>query len=288
MLESRGSIPPATLAPPGNANEIVGDALEESTTTTPTASDANIQLSDFPEFPEVKAEIIVYKVQKGDSFWKIAKMYGVGMKELAAHNNMDLKKHLKTGKTLEIPPGGKLKSKEELAAVTQKTVKKASHETANTKGGVYTVKPGDSLWLIGRMHGTTVQKLTEANGINKNTPLKVGQKLILPAGSKAVKNIDRRAQLTNKPKKEASLSKKDNDLLDNLIDDVKETGHEPKSSPLNISTDNYLPHTIKEGDTWTTVSEMYGVSVANLKKANPKIASEQEPAIGSVINIPEE
>ena len=140
------------------------------------------------------------------------------------------------------------------------------------------------------MHNTNVSKLTEANGINKNTPLKVGQKLILPEGSKAIKAVteNRRVKLDEKPAKAVSLSKADNDLLNDLIDNSKETTNESKKDQVDIATDNYLPHTIKEGDSWKTVSEMYGVSVANLKKANPKIASENEPKVGGVINIPEE
>ena len=82
------------------------------------------------------------------------------------------------------------------------------------------------------------------------------------------------------------MSKADNDLLNDLIGNSEETP--TKSNTLDISTDNYLPHTIKDGDSWDTISKMYGVSIANLKKANPGIASKKEPMLGSVINIPEE
>jgi LysM repeat protein len=166
LLDNRGSIPPATLAPPDNANEIVSNMPADADTdiTLPiasfeeiTISKDNIQPGDLHDFPEIKTEAIMYKVEKGDSFWKIARMYGVGMKELAAHNNMDLKKPLKAGETLEIPPGGKLKSNDELTPIKpHKNVKKLSPVTADAKDGVYTVKPGDSLWLIARMYNTNV------------------------------------------------------------------------------------------------------------------------------------
>ena len=289
MLENRGSIPPATLAPPGDANEIVGDASNEKADITLTMSKNNIQQGDFSKFPEIKIETIVYKVKKGDSFWKIARMYGVGMKELAAYNNMDLKRSLNAGKILEIPPGGKLKSKDELTPLKpQKTVIKPSAETADAKN-IYTVKPGDSLWLIARIHNTNVNKLTEVNGISKNAPLKVGQKLILPEGSKAIETVNKknRVQLISASAKNVSLSKADNDLLNDLIVNSNEAGNNSESTLPNIAADNYLPHTVKEGDSWETISEMYGVNVTNLKKANPKIASAKNPKIGSVINIPE-
>jgi LysM repeat protein len=301
MLDSRGSIPPATLVPPGDANEIANNMPNDNADITLplvateeiTISQDTIQLGDFSEFPEVKTETIMYKVKKGDSFWKIARMYGVGMKELAAFNKMDLKKSLNAGEIIEIPPGGKLISEDELAPIKpQKTVKASSTVKTSSiaKDGTYTVKPGDSLWLIARRNNTTVAKISKANDINKNAPLKVGQKLVLPEGSKAVKtiNTDKKVLVADKPKKIAPLSKADNDLLNDLIGSTEEAHTSKSSSPLDIATDNFLPHTIKEGDTWNTISNMYGVSIANLKKANPEIASNKEPKINSVINIPEE
>ena len=285
MLKNRGNIPPATLTPPEDTKENI-DII------TPTIPENNIQQGSFPDFPEVKAETIMYKVKKGDSFWKIGRMYGIGMKELAAYNNMDLKKPLNAGIVLEIPPGGRLMSNDELTPLkTQKVSMKPSPKAADIKDGVYTVKPGDSLWLVAKRYNTTINKLADTNGINKNTTLKVGQKLILPEGSKAVvktKNEKDKSLLVNEPAKDGSLSKADNDLLSDLINNSNETGSNSESTPLQLGTDNYLPHTIKEGDNWNTISEMYGVSIANLKKANPKIASSTEPKVGSVINIPEE
>ena len=290
MLENRGHIPPATLTPPEDANEIVNDAMAMEGNVDITS--ANDLQGDFQGFPEVKTEIIVHKVKKGDSFWKIARMYAVGMKELAAHNNMDLKKPLRAGIVLEIPSGGRLVPKEEYVPVKVQTVStKPSHKTANTKNGFYTVRPGDSLWLIAKRHNTTINKLTDANGISKRTPLKVGQKLNLPEGSKAaVKTASNTGKVNLVPEatEDGSLSKADNDLLNDLIDNSSEPENNSENAPLDISSDNYLPHTIKEGDSWNTVSEMYGISIASLKRANPKIASLKEPKVDTVINIPEE
>ncbi len=289
MLENRESIPPATLTPSEDANDIVSNTPDAEVTLPVDVSEVTVitvdgQEGDFPGFPKVKAPAIEYKVKKGDSFWKIGRMYGVGMKELAAYNNMDINKPLNAGEVLDIPPGGKLISKDEFIPIkSKKSPKKLSPKVANAKDGTYTVRPGDSLWLIARRNNTTVNKLTEANGINKNTPLKVGHKLILPEGSKAVK-------AAAKPVKDASLSKTDDDLLNDLIDNSKEVTTQSKgmvSSALDIDTESCLPHTIKAGDTWNTISEMYGVSVADLKKANSKIASEKEPKVDTVINIPE-
>ncbi|MDR6218527.1 LysM peptidoglycan-binding domain-containing protein [Deinococcus soli (ex Cha et al. 2016)] len=48
----------------------------------------------------------------------------------------------------------------------------------------YTVKPDESLWLIGKAYGTDAQVLADLNGVNINTPLHVGQVLQLPSSAK--------------------------------------------------------------------------------------------------------
>ncbi len=311
VLENRTNIPPATIAPPPNANELENNTVNEADITIPMSPADEIVIaqdtttiqpsSEYPTFPEVKVETIKYKVKKGDSFWKIARMYGVGMRELAAYNNMDLKKHLLVGEVLDIPPGGKYLSEEERAPIKSKKASKAkvSKKTAaatpkavSSENGYYTVKPGDSLWLIAKKNNTTVSKLCQANNISKKTPIKVGQKLALPDGSKAspqtakpAKSVSNQAAPVIAPTKANELSKADTDLLNELINTAPATQSSDQAANLS---DNFLPHTVKEGDTWTTISEMYGVSTDALKEANPSLASEKEPKIGTTVNIPEE
>ena len=47
------------------------------------------------------------------------------------------------------------------------------------KNVTYTVKKGDTLSGIAKKFGTTVDKICKLNNINKNKPLKIGQKLIV-------------------------------------------------------------------------------------------------------------
>lgn len=45
---------------------------------------------------------------------------------------------------------------------------------------VHTVKRGESLWLIAQKYGTTINSIAKWNNIIPNSPLWVGQKLIIP------------------------------------------------------------------------------------------------------------
>ena len=301
ILGNRGDVPPATLAPSENANDIVSSMLENEALAIPMVNSEEITISqknnlegEFPGFPKVQAEAIEYKVKRGDSFWKIARMYGVGMKELAAFNKMDIKKSLNAGELLKIPLGGKLIPVDKLPKIKpRKSNKKVSSRAVAAKDGIYIVKPGDSLWVIARMHKTNINQLSEANSINKNSTLMVGQKLIIPGGAKAVKALKngKSSPVSVRSGSSVPLSKADNDLLNDLIvDSTKDTGisGDVQNKSLDIATESFLPHTVKEGDSWNTLSEMYGVNINDLKKANPKITSETDPKVNSVVNIPEE
>jgi len=48
-------------------------------------------------------------------------------------------------------------------------------------GTIYIVKSGDSLWIVAKRNGITVADLASANEISRDSILKVGQKLIIPA-----------------------------------------------------------------------------------------------------------
>ena len=294
MLQDRDAIPPATMLPVPEGVQQAGDndlSLPVVAPNEEVAISQDNQQTEYPGFPSVKTKTISYKVRKGDSFWKIARMYGVGMKELAAYNNMDLKKTLLAGKTIQIPPGGKLIPESQLAPIKmQRNVEKTSPNTAIATDGTYTVKSGDSLWVIARNHNTTINKIIEVNGITKSAPLNVGQKLVMPESTKVVEKVDvaKKAVHTPKAAQAVPLSKADNDLLNELVDNQKDAQGSSVDTVVAQTKESFLPHTVKEGDDWNTLSEMYGISLNDLKKANPKVASEEQPGVGTVINIPEE
>ncbi|MFT3867441.1 MAG: LysM peptidoglycan-binding domain-containing protein [Nibricoccus sp.] len=62
-------------------------------------------------------------------------------------------------------------------------VLQSSEVTGVTPASTYKVQPNDSLWKIAKKHGLGVEDLAKANGLRPNTPLKVGQKLIVPGKS---------------------------------------------------------------------------------------------------------
>lgn len=96
-----------------------------------------------------------YRVQPGDSLWKVAQKFHTTVNNLKKLNN-NWSNKVRVGQTLRVP-----------AAQT-----KAS-------GWVYSVKRGDSLWKVAKKVGLTTATLKKANGLKLNT-LKAGQKLWIP------------------------------------------------------------------------------------------------------------
>jgi LysM repeat protein len=116
-----------------------------------------------------------YVVVHGDTLGKIAKKNGVTLSALKAANPGVEPTKLKVGQKLTIPAGG-----------TAPAANGASVAPDTGMGGeTYTVKSGDSLTKIAKMHGTTVKAIRAENNLTTDH-IKVGQKLKLPAKAEAV------------------------------------------------------------------------------------------------------
>ena len=104
-----------------------------------------------------------YLVQAGDSFWSIAKQHKVSVRQLAKWNAM--------------APADPLKIRQKLV-IWSKHAKSTNLLTASRKNQTirYTVRNGDSLYLISQRFNVSVNDLKQWNVLNKKY-LKPGQKL---------------------------------------------------------------------------------------------------------------
>ncbi|MDH4316135.1 MAG: LysM peptidoglycan-binding domain-containing protein, partial [Gammaproteobacteria bacterium] len=105
-------------------------------------------------------------VASGESFWSIGQRYGVGTRELAAWNGVAPRDTLSIGQKLVI-----------WTDKSVATTAKASGPT--TRKLNYTVRSGDSLYLIASRFRISVSDLERWNNINKDNILRPGQKLTM-------------------------------------------------------------------------------------------------------------
>lgn len=102
-------------------------------------------------------------VQAGDSFWSIAQRYGVSVRQLARWNNMAPKDVLSVG--------------EQLAVWTDEPKMQRSTPLERLQAVTYTVREGDSLYLIAQRFGVGVADLRQWNNLREGGYLQPGQRL---------------------------------------------------------------------------------------------------------------
>ena len=105
--------------------------------------------------PEPDDNVINYVVKAGDTLWLIAQRFGTTVEAIQRLNGLS-GTLLSIGQILKIPVSGSAPYFE------------------------YTVRPGDTLWLIARKFGTTVDDIKRLNGLSGNL-LNIGQILKIPA-----------------------------------------------------------------------------------------------------------
>ena len=124
-------------------------------------------------------ERIVYRVKKGDVLGKIAGRYRVSVAQIKRWNNLK-SNNIRIGQRLIIYRGGKAPSS---TPAKSGSVKKTEVKTTSSSNGnyvTYTVKSGDSFYLIAKNYpGTSAQDIMNFNGIG-SSKLRPGMKIRIP------------------------------------------------------------------------------------------------------------
>ncbi len=117
-----------------------------------------------------KGNRVEHTVRNGESFWTISRRYGITHRQLAAWNGMAPGDTLSVGKRLVVwtnaAPAGPATSP---VTATGNTTRKLR----------YTVRNGDSLYLIARKFRVGIDQIARWNQIDKNKILRPGQKLTM-------------------------------------------------------------------------------------------------------------
>jgi membrane-bound lytic murein transglycosylase D len=253
------------------------------------------------------AKTTTYVVVKGDSLSIIAHKFHLSVSELQTLNNIKDPKKVKVGQKLMLPgelePGAaplprkqaqtakpKAPAKKPVTAVTP--AKPAPEGTDN-----YVVKAGDRLSSIASRYGTTVDAIRSANHLTTSN-IKVGQKLIIPAGSPKKETPPAASQAAPAKKTPATHAspapasapaKPDVNLtsepVTTITTPVADTAKIKDQSPAakNAAAHQY---TVQPGDdNWKTLAQKYNVSESQLKQFN-NLPADATLKPGQVINVP--
>ncbi len=139
------------------------------TALTATAAITTYGLSD-------DAEASSYKVQSGDTLWKIANQNSVSVSQLKSWNNLS-SDMIYVNQTIKTSS-----SSSESSSSSSSSSSSESTSSSSSTGGTYTVKSGDTLSKIARAHGMNYRTLMNINNISSHI-IYPGQKLSVSGSS---------------------------------------------------------------------------------------------------------
>lgn len=118
-----------------------------------------------------------WTVRSGDTLWKIAQATGVTVSALEQANGLRADSVLQVGQRLVLPARTVTKG--------QGLTTVAPNAGVTTTSKTWTVKSGQTLWVIAKATGTSVASIEQVNHITDPGNLAVGDVLTIPAGSSA-------------------------------------------------------------------------------------------------------
>lgn len=240
---------------------VTPEAPKPTPTPTPTPEASKPETSVTPSTAKT------YTVKSGDSVWLIANNHGITMAQLRSWNN--LKNDL-------IHPGQKLVVSQTGSTNTGTTAKPTTPTNTNTNTSnnatnnttnnttsnptistakTYTVKAGDSVWLIANNHGITMAQLRSWNNL-KSDLIHPNQKLIVSQASgtstgtttKAVTATNTNVGTTTKP--------------------TTPTNTNNSSNSFNATTTTAKTYTVKSGDSVWLIANKHGITIDQLRNWN--------------------
>ena len=152
-----------------------------------------------------------YVVRAGDSLSTIARHLGVTQAALAKANNISNPNSIRVGQKLIVPVHNNAVSRpiandSKVAQSAKPEPAVASPATSSLGVDMYLIRSGDTIEHIANTLGVDQSELMSWNGINKDTVLKPGQKLLVPA-----RRVDNAA-----PAVAPKTSKPSEDFFDNF------------------------------------------------------------------------
>lgn len=171
-----------------------------------------------------------HEVQPGQSFWSIAVAYQITIQDLETWNNLSRETALKVGQKLFIPGS----NTEGYATPTPVGMVMVNEPGADGKI-IHEVQPYQALFSIAQAYKISVDRILALNSIQKETPLQIGQKLIIDPGGDGSNPVSQ------------SLS---------------------PIQQLTPASDGYYYHTIKSGENLSSIAKLYEINLRDLLNWN--------------------
>lgn len=215
----------------------------------------------------------VHVVKSGDTLTSIAKSFGVNVNDLAKDND------IKKGQTLRLG---------------QKITGPTSEQKA------YVVQTGDTIFAIAKRFNVTAAALADENDLKTSSAIKKGQKLVLPDGYRDKGPIKTTTVIPGTPTSLAGAEPAPTRPSTSASAPSRPTRQpaEDAPEPTTVSTTSLSVtgavvsvagprqvHTVKSGDTLTSIARKFDMSVSDLADDN-KLDTDKPLRLGAKIKGP--
>jgi LysM repeat protein len=292
-LEKEGLKIGQTINVPKSSSDNLIVAKNPEKSIEPEKKDAQKQVSTeavltlkTEEKKEVSNATTIHEVLPKESLYSISKQYGISLADLQNANPSLTAEGLKAGQKITIPVKDansnlltekvavkKVEKVEEAekAEITQTTIQPTVVAKKEIESGtLHEVLPKESLYSISKQYGITIADLQNANPSLTAESLKAGQKITIP-----VKDAN-----SNLVIEKVAVNKVEN------VEKAEKT--EKKVRPKVVAKKEIELGTIHEvvaKESFYSISKQYGITLADLQKANPELEN-KTLRVGQKISIP--
>ncbi|TCL71677.1 LysM domain-containing protein [Hydrogenispora ethanolica] len=210
-----------------------------------------------------------YYVKSGDSLYTIAARYGTTAAALQQANGLS-STEIYPGQALKIATGG------------------AGKNSNSGSGSSYTVRAGDTLYLLSQRYGVSIDALRSANNLSGNS-LMVGQQLIIPTSSGSGSGTTYRVQagdtlylIAQRYGTTVAALQSANGISGTNLQ-VGQSLKIPAGGSSNPGSSG-TTYTVQSGDSLYLIAQKYGTTVDALRQANNLSGDSLSP--GQTLQIP--
>lgn len=148
------------------------------------------KLDEIPVWHPPTPAYVVHRVRIGESLSVIARRYGTSVRSIMRLNGLKSSHFIRTGWRLKIPTSRKY-------PIPTGAPSQVSGSSGRAELVRYVVQKGDSLWRIAERFGTTTKAIQSANRLS-DTPLSIGQILMIPQDLTATEEVKTKTYIVSK------------------------------------------------------------------------------------------